>query len=284
MDTNNVSRRLRILLTDTLKPGQLEWLDERIDRITGEPSGKDLFLSYSLIGRKIPGSGVELNQAAPSAVTDYIWEHGIRCDQLARIYLLASVLEADPEYFTPKVATLIQVADTGELVTFLRYLPVLPAAGAFKESAVEALRTNIATVFDAIALGNPYPVEHFNQQQWNQMYLKAAFMGRDLLQIQGVGKRANAELARIISDYAHERWAASRAVDPQIWRPVGPFLEGPLIGDMQRLLDSPDIREQQAGYLCCRASDSEAAGKLIDGHPVEKKYEANPFDWRDIKA
>ncbi|MBC2840213.1 EboA domain-containing protein [Robiginitalea sp. SC105] len=283
MDTNNATGRLRNLLSDTLEPSRQEWLYGRVDTVCTETSGKDLFLVYSLIGRKIPGQLVTIDKAS-SPITKYLREQGIRQDQLARIYLLAAALEADREFFVPKVATLIQVADTGELVTFLKYLPVLPGSGAFLDSAVEALRTNIATVFDAISLGNPYPAEHFNQQQWNQMYLKAAFMGRDLLKILDVEARANAELARIISDYAHERWAASRAVDPQIWRPVGPFLEGDLLGDMERLLQSPDTLEQKAGYLCCRVSDKDVARELIREHPLNEEYEKQPFDWKDLIA
>src|SRR5690606_33852490 len=175
------------------------------------------------------------------------------------IYLLADVLMADPEFFAPKVNNIIQVADTSELETFLKYLILLPDAERFKTTAVATLRTNVSTVFDAIALNNPYPSKYFNDQQWNQMYLKAAFMQRDLSKIADIDKRANRDLARIISDYAHERWSASRNIDPYFWRPVSQFLEGQLLLDMERLLNSGNVSEKKAGALCCYRSDNEKA-------------------------
>ncbi len=284
MNSAPVSERLKKLLFQQLDPEQVRWLESRLAASLNPPSGRDLFLTYTLIGRRFPATGVEIPEAGRDRLRDYLALHGVSLDQLARIYLLAAALERDPYYFVPKVGTLIQVADTGELITFLRFLPALPHSEEFATTAVDALRTNIPTVFDAIALENPYPETHFDQGQWNQMYLKAAFMQRDLLKIIGVEHRANATLARIISDYAHERWAASRPVDPLIWRPVGPFLDEPLLGDMKRLLESAEKREQMAGFLCCRVSKNPKAAALLAGHPLQAAYETKPFDWEELKA
>lgn len=283
MNSPSVSDHLKKLLFSRLDTQQATWFEDRLAVTLEPPSGRDLFLTYTLIGRKLPAIGVEVTEAPKEWLWSYLKGHGIRLDQLARIYLLARALERDPYYFVPKVGTLLQVADTGELTTFLHFLPVLPHSEEFAAAAVDALRTNISTVFDAIALENPYPEAHFDQAQWNQMYLKAAFMERDLLKIIGVEHRSNARLARIISDYAHERWAASRPVDPLIWRPVGPFLDEPLLADMRRLLESPDGREQRAGFLSCRASRDPRAAALISGHPLRAVYDSKPFNWEDLK-
>jgi hypothetical protein len=198
--------------------------------------------------------------------------------------LLVRVLEENSEYFLPKVANLIQVADTGELETFLKFLILLPHAEEFKNVAVEAIRTNIATVFDAISLNNPYPAEYFNDAQWNQMYLKAAFMQRNLADIQQVDRRANKDLARIISDYAHERWAASRDVDPLFWRPVINFLDGVLLEDMKRLLESDDLREAGAAALCCHYSDRPEASALLKNHPERiEQIKSKTISWKKLK-
>ena len=61
------------------------------------------------------------------------------------------------------------------------------------------------------------------------MVLKALFVDSALAPITGLDERANPELARILIDYARERWAAGRPVTPELWRPVKPFMEDPAI-------------------------------------------------------
>jgi hypothetical protein len=278
-----VSPQLKNIVYPALRKDGQVWLDSRLEKILNPASARELFLTYSLIGRKLPTSKVSIPEVKGDPLTDYLRQDQPDLTSLARIYLLSKVLEADRDYFIPKVGQLIQVADTSELITFLRYLYFLPEGASFVNTGVEALRTNIADVFDAIALDNPYPAAYFNEQQWNQMYLKAAFMQRDLLRIREVSRRGNAALARIISDYAHERWAASREVDPLIWQPVGPFLDQNLIGDMERLLASENPREQMAGFLCCRVSQFPGASEAISGHSLAQTYESSPFDWKELK-
>ena len=206
------------------KPESIAWLKDKIEKMAGNKSSKDLFMTYSLLNVKFSASKPISFDDLDNDSSRYFNAHKANILQVARIFLLSEVLSQDIEFYTPKVANIIQVADTGELETFLKYLVLLPNPEAYKQTAVEALRTNIAIIFDAISLNNPYPAKYFNDQQWNQMYLKAAFMERDLSQIESVDERANEDLTRIISDYAHERWAASRKIDPMFWRPVSKFL------------------------------------------------------------
>ncbi len=271
------------ILTDNLEEETFHWISVKLQTILSEESARDLYLAYTLMGTKIPKAEPEKYTEADMVVTQYLQAHGATLLEIARIYLLRRALEEKPVFFAPKVAQLIQLADTSELITFLRYLVWLPQAGDFRQVAVEALRTNVATVFDAIALDNPYPSLHFNQQEWNQMYLKAAFMQRDLGKIRDVDSKANQALARIISDYAHERWAAGREVDPLFWRPVTHYLEGVLLEDMKRLLHSPDISENRAGALCCHRSGNAAALALLEEYPTLKKaVESGAFDWNTL--
>ncbi len=264
MNSKHTGSEWRDILSSGLDSDSTEWLEERLHKILSEKSGRDLFLTYSLIAGRV--KDVQPESYGEGELAGYLASHDATLRQIARMYLLVRVLEEDRETFSPRVAKLIQVADKSELETFLRYLSLLPEAGDFKDSAVEALRTNIATVFDAISLDNPYPATYFNDQQWNQMYLKAAFMQRDLSRIQSVGQRANADLTRIISDYAHERWAASRDVDPMFWRPVTNYITGVLVEDMKRLLDSDSEAENKAGALCCFYSENEEASKLLENY------------------
>jgi len=260
------------------------WLKGKIEKLADDKSSKDLFMTYSLLNVKFEGVEPISFESQDSASARYFSAHSANILQVARIYLLSEVIRQDEEYYTPKVANIIQVADTSELETFLKYLILLPNPEAYKQTAVEALRTNIATIFDAISLNNPYPARFFNDQQWNQMFLKAAFMERDLSQIEAVDERANQDLTRIISDYAHERWAAGRKIDPLFWRPVSKFLNEELLNDMKKLLNSEDVIENNAGALCCYLSENDKAMALLNSKPeLKHKIADGQITWNTIK-
>ena len=93
---------------------------------------------------------------------------------------------------------------------YIRVWPLLPYPEHFIDLAIDGLRSNITSVFNAIALHNPYPADYFAEAAWNQMVLKAVFVDSPLSHIQGLDARANDKLARMLGDYAHERWAAGR--------------------------------------------------------------------------
>src|SRR5690554_542599 len=117
------------------------------------------------------------------------------------------------------------------------------------------------------------------------MYLKAAFMQQDLMGILSVDKRANRDLVRIISDYAHERWAASREIDPLFWRPVSRFLDGQLLGDMERLFQSENILERRSAALCCHASPFPGAKALLDKYPeLKRAVDSGKLTWETLKS
>ncbi|HLT50962.1 MAG TPA: EboA domain-containing protein [Arenibacter sp.] len=280
-----VGEQLSTLLKENLTDGEYQWLFSKLDQIISGESVKELYLTYSLIPSKIGAVNALLIEISDGELKEYLLRQEANIWQLARIFLLVRVLEEKPEFFRPKVANIIQVADTGELETFLKFLVLLPDPENYRSQAVEALRTNIGTVFNAVALHNPYPALYFNDQQWNQMYLKAAFMQQDLMGILSVDQRANKDLVRIISDYAHERWAASREIDPYFWRPVSQFLDGQLIGDMEKLFQSDNVLEKRAAALCCHASPFPGAKVLLNKYPeLKREIDKGGLDWESLRS
>ncbi len=262
----------------------VSWLKEQISGILKDSSARKLYLTYSLCATKFSADPLEQVQVSDISLNQYLLVKNASLLALSRIYVLAKVLNENEKHFREKVQNLIQIADTGELETFLNYLVLLPNPENYRFAGVEALRTNIASVFDAIALRNPYPGRYFNDQQWNQMYLKAAFMERNLGDIEAVDDRANKELTRIISDYAHERWAASRTIDPEFWRPVSNFLDGVLIDDMRRLLKSKDDIEVKAATLVCHHSQLPVAKELLQLQPKYlEAVENQTVTWKTLK-
>src|SRR5690606_32848684 len=280
----NVSNDLKKVIDYNKDIELSEWLEAKIDHIIHAKSTKDLYLVYSLLASKIDKNKAFLMPNEDSVTFQYLYSHHANYLEMARIYMLARVLESDTDFFASKVSNIIQIADTTELETFLKYLVLLPNPETFKHVAVDALRTNITPVFDAISLNNPYPSLYFNDKQWNQMYLKAAFMQRDLSTIVDIDKRANKELARIISDFAHERWAASRDIIPYFWRPVGKFIDDNLLEDMKKLFGSPNEKEQMAAALCCAVSDNEEAKALLNQNTILKqKVDQHLISWDALK-
>jgi hypothetical protein len=114
--------------------------------------------------------------------------------------------------------------DNRERQAVLKALPLLPEPERFAALAIEACRTNVLTVFEAIACENPYPAQHFPELHYNQMVLKAAFNGVALARIVGLRARLSPELSRMATDFAAERRAAGRPVPADL----GLIIEGAL--------------------------------------------------------
>ena len=69
-------------------------------------------------------------------------------------------------------------------------------------SSREAVRSGMKPVFEAVAHRNPYPVDFFGEDAWNQMVVKAFFIGSALWPIQALDRRGNPRLARMLVDDA----------------------------------------------------------------------------------
>jgi hypothetical protein len=82
----------------------------------------------------------------------------------------------------------------------------------------DALRTN-DTRLVAAALG-PYAAAHLDPHNWRHAVLKCLFTGVSVDAVSGLAERtrADAELARMLGDYANERTAAGRPVSEDLHR------------------------------------------------------------------
>jgi hypothetical protein len=148
------------------------------------------------------GAGRRVGRAAVAVPGRGLW--GI--DELARAAIL---LRAYPRVVP---TDLWAHGDNRERQAVLKSLSWLPEAQQFEAIAVEGCRSNVLTVFEAIACENPYPRLYFEDSAWNQLVLKAVFCGVALSRIDGLEKRTNSELVRMAVDFAAERRAAGRPV------------------------------------------------------------------------
>jgi hypothetical protein len=187
---------------------------------------------------------------------------GLSADQAGRAaFLLASYRDAGS--FAHTLKTLTRTADLAELVAFYRALALLPVSKDLTRRAAEGLRSGMKPVFEAMAHRNPYPREAFDQDAWNQMVLKALFIGSELNPIQGLDGRANPDLSIMLIDYAHERWAAHRPVSIELWRGLGRHVDDRGLTTLERLLASANQWEQVAAVLALKACDHPRARDLL---------------------
>lgn len=140
------------------------------------------------------------------------WPRGWRVDQAVRVDLARSLGAADLD-------TLFATADAEELVALYQGLAYLTHASPAR--AAEGVRSNLVTVFRAVALDNPYPAAHLDEGAFNQLVLKAVFTGSDLDRIHGLRPRWNPDLQRMLSDLVRERTAAHRPIDPRVLTLLG---------------------------------------------------------------
>lgn len=262
-----------------------DWLDESVQRLRAGASDADLFRLVSLVTRKIgkadlaPGADdVRAADAARPGWDSREWS----LDQAARILLLLAS-GGDGETFSRRLDQLCATADVGELVAFYRGLPLYRDQPRHALRAAEGLRSNMKAVFEAVSHRNPYPSEQLAEAPWNQLVLKTLFIGSTLQHVVGLDRRANAELARMLCDYAHERWAAGRPVSPELWRCVGPFAAGPMLDDLKRVIEKGTPPERAAAALALSQSPDPEAAALLSGHAeLQAGIAAGRTTWQSL--
>ena len=245
------------------------WLKDGAQRLRGGGTDKDLYMSVSLVPRKIGKADLALSAAELGQATAARpgWDpREWSLDQAARVLLLLAAA-SDGATFSRRLDQLCATADVGELVAFYRGLPLYPDPTRHVLRAAEGVRTNMKAVFQAVAHRNPYPFEQLAELAWNQMVLKALFIGASLDPIIGLDRRANPALARMLCDYAHERWAAGRPVSPELWRCVGPHARGQMLADLGRVLEKGTGPERAAAALALSSSPDPAASGLLWAYP-----------------
>jgi len=161
-------------------------------------------------------------------------------DQAARIAFMVASYAGDDAAFAGSFDAFCATAGINELIALCRGLPVYPAAALLEPRAREAVRSGMKPVFEAVAHRNPYPVEYFTEDAWNQMVVKAFFIGSHLWPIQELDRRGNPRLARMLVDLAQERWAAGRPVSGEVWRCVAPHADAVGVAALVRAFETGD--------------------------------------------
>lgn len=269
IDIEKTKNFLFELLKQQAETKSMEWLVLQKEKIEKEGSYLKFYMAFGQASRFFKKNLLNISEKQKDAAIALMEGFSPQTwDQLqtARSYLLLHFEEKDASNWVNALNKLFETADMHEQQSLYAALPIMPFQEEMKERAIEGLRTNISSVFDAVALNNPYPAKYFDERAWNQMVLKAIFMQRPLYQIQHADKRANPVLAKILIDFAHERWAAGRIVMPELWRFVGPFINEDNFADIQKVLQTNDPNQKKAALLACGSSNYVPAKKLLEDH------------------
>lgn len=260
------------------------WVAASLDALAAGAPERDLHVFMGLAPRRLGKSDLRLGPDDLAAADEARpgWRpHGWSIDGAARV--LALLVHVGDRPFAERFKDLRRTADAAELIALYRGLPLYPEPEALHFEVGEGLRSNMKAVFEAIAHDNPYPRDHFDEHRWNHMVLKALFVGSRLAPIVGLDERANPELARILREYAHERWAAGRPVSPELWRCVGPFaVDQDALSDLRRALCGEPV-EARAAALALAASPAPDAKVLLAGRPEREAIDTGRLTWDNVE-
>lgn len=259
-----------------------QWIKERENKIKEGFTFRDFYLAFSMASRAKGGDllvSEEVNIPEIGTVMMRDWS----VSRLGRVYLLMALSEYAPDKLEKVYQQLFETAELKELVALYSALPFLPDPEHYVERGTEGVRTNIASVLEAVVLGNPYPAHFFPESAWNQMILKAVFTDKPLYAIQGIEERANAALALMLINYAKERWAAGRTVTPELWRPVGPFLKAEDIPLIERMLKAGEPFQQEAAVLAATQAGDTKVQEVVKQYPeIKAKIDNQRLSWDSL--
>ncbi len=232
----------------------VSWFRDTIERIRHESGGDKLAMAIGLAPRRLGKADLPLtpdDKARAMALRPGLDPSEWSIDQAARIAFMVASYAGDDAAFAAAFDGFCSTAGLNELIALCRGLPVYPAAALLEPRAREAVRSGMKPVFEAVAHRNPYPVECFSEDAWNQMVVKAFFIGSHLWPIQELDRRGNPRLARMLVDLAQERWAAGRPVSGEVWRCVAPHADTEGVAALVRAFETGGDKERSRSRLRC---------------------------------
>lgn len=277
---------LHAWLARRLPPDALAWLDQQAAIIEAGDKPLQLGIAIGLAPRKLGKADLDLTpaeQEAGQALRPGLDATGWSVDQAGRILLALSSYRGDEAAFVAGLATIFGTAELGEQVALLKGLPLFPAPERLVPYAAEGVRSAMQPIFEAVAHRNPYPKERFSDAQWNQMVVKALFIGSRLAPIQGLDARRNAELAQMLIDYAAERRAARRAISPELWRCVAPFAGEAEVATLASILrNGTDVERKGAALALADCRPASATETLSSSPDLAAAIQEGRLTWDTV--
>jgi hypothetical protein len=202
------------------------WLSDAL-RDVGEGLPEPQFAkSFSVASRFVPRVDLKPDAAELAGAEAVLAGWNLECWSLletVRIRMLLARPDLEAATFALALENLFRFADEGEACALYRALALLPGGPRFASRAAEGCRTNMRTLFEAAACDTPYPAQHFGEVAWQQLVIKAVFIGAPLWRVHGLDEHLSPELSRMALDLVEERRSAGRAIQPQLWLCLGSY-------------------------------------------------------------
>ena len=217
---------LASMLEDRLSPGARDWFASAAGELRGEPKAGRFGALLSSASRHardreaLSPTPAERDEAA-RALSGWNPERWTLLETLRVALVLARAERGPLEAFVEDVTESFRYADEGEQRALYRSLAFLPEHDAFVRRAAEGCRTNMRSVFEAVALDTPLPARWFDDIAWRQAVIKCVFIEAPLWRLWGLDGRLSEELARMALDLVDERRSARRVVQPELWACLG---------------------------------------------------------------
>ena len=160
-------------------------------------------------------------------------------------------------------------ADEGELCAYYRAIPLLPESQRLVWRAAEGCRTNMKTIFMAVACDSPFPCIYFDDVAWNQLIVKALVTDTPLARVYGVESRLSHELTHIVLDYMDERSSAGRHIPVDAWLCIGTTNDLRFDQAVETALQSPSLTQQAAAIVALGRAQREKTLQLLLASKIE---------------
>jgi len=246
-----VALQLGQALKPYLTEKEWQWLSGQVHQIAVDPRPQLVAKIFTAMPRhlrsidKTAAVSMEEPLAGPSGLRLPV--KGWPVVRVARAWTLTGIPAQDRSAYISLIERLFQYGEMEELVALYAALPLYHYPEAWQARCTEGVRSNIGPVRQAVMLHNPYPSRFLEEGAWNQLVLKAFFTDEYIPDIIGVRERNNLRLAQALVDYAYERHAAKREIDPMLWVLVTEFLDERAFGLMKRVFSATQsVSERKA--------------------------------------
>jgi len=274
---NAISRALK----SHLHASTWQWLSTQGKNIAADPQPGSVARLFTSLPRQLKSVNDQVHLSLDEA---YKGPHGLPLSvknwpmvRLARVWVLMAIPKMDEANYVQLIGRLFAYGEMEELVALYAALPVYHYPEAWQARCKEGIRSNIGPVRHAVMVNNPYPARFLDEEAWNQLVLKAFFTDEDIPDIMGLKQRNNLRLAQALTDYAYERHAAHREINPMLWILVGPFMDERAFDLMARAMEEsqPSLAQQAIAYAF-KHSEYSPAHRYLEENDVPVSRSQSP--------